>query len=92
MPEHFAEFRAPEFSEHLRYISDLLPGADDPGSVNIDDMSDTPRGHAAPVYNHVNIVGLLVANRIVPLVLVSAVMGGSIAASWRRLSPYVYRQ
>jgi hypothetical protein len=90
--ELFAEVRALDFSEHLHYIYDQLPGADDVATVGIDDMSDASRGHAAPVYNYFNIVGLLVANRIVPLTLVSAVMGGSIAMSWQRLSPYVYRE
>ena len=88
----FREFREPEFKAHMSYVTTQLWEAYPPGQTGTSDLPEDARKHVGPVAGFFNMVGILVANKVVEDLLPASYMGRSVLVAWSRLAPYIYHE
>jgi hypothetical protein len=88
--EMLDEFHTPEFKALLGYVTDNLASELPQPSDGYRPLDIERRRKLRPLTSYFNEVGVLVANKAIPIELVSGMMGGSISGSWSVLAPYIY--
>lgn len=86
------EFRSADFKRRTDFIETELRATCPPNPDGTLSLTDDARNMVRPVMSYFNNVGLLLANGAVSAELVSSIMGGTVANTWRELGPFIYAE
>jgi hypothetical protein len=89
LTELFDQFRSPDFKQHFKYVRTELREKYPPGTVDLDSLPEAAERHVTPVADFYQLVGMLVANKIIDDLLVASYMGRSALLAWSNLEPYI---
>ncbi|MFI7493062.1 DUF4760 domain-containing protein [Micromonospora echinaurantiaca] len=87
--ELFRESTQPEFKAHMNYIQDRLWKDCPPENFSTVNLSKEARAHFVSVASFYNMVGILVANKVIDKDVPISFMRGGLLRAWSCLAPYI---